>query len=795
MPKPPLQLVVVDTETTGLDPVRDCVIDIGAVRLDADLRGHRHLEHAGRPGPRAAPADHPSHRHHPGRPRRRAALRPGLRAVARVRRRRAHRRSERRLRPGHARRSGGALRRAAAAAPQLRHARCRSAAVPRDRPPRTGRSWPTTLGLGEPPHRALPDAQVTAALLAALRRRAAGPRRRSSAACSRRRRGRRCALLDALGRGDVPSDEAARAAATGARTSSMPRRRVPADGRPADAALRGRRLARRLRRAAARSRPPSTASPCDRARSISPPRWPPCSTPAASACSRPAPAWARASPICCRPPFARPPAARASTVSTKTKALQRQLAERELPLLASCLPPGFRWTLLMGRENYLCRRRLDEAVADAGHGLPERDRLLALAWLAGRARRGEVDVSALPYGATQALPALAETARELRASAAACLGGRCRARGDCHWRRARADARAAHLVCVNHALLLSGGETLPPFDDLVVDEAHLLPDEAVSTFTERVDRALDRRSARRGARPARPPSARRRGAHRRRQGRRRHRRGTGRGGRRFRARRAHAARPRRRRRRRARRRSWSPPLSPTPTPRPPSSTVALCCSPPVCRSSPCSTPSPAPAGPSRRRSPSSPGRPRRPPRPCPRSTASALAPSRSAPTARPRPRLLTDVTRVPPAELVFWAELAGAPRRRPSRAPLAPARAWSLNCAPLSPAGDHPRAPLGPAAQRRAGQRHPRRGRLVCLLPRRSRAWPPSSTCASACSPRRSTTGARRRSCSSTTPTPATTPASSRRASPNACGVSPSSPAAGCSPCSRTGARSRRSRS
>ncbi len=41
---------------------------------------------------------------------------------------------------------------------------------------------------------------------------------------------------------------------------------------------------------------------------------------------------------------------------------------------------------------------------------------------------------------------------------------------------------------MNHALLLTGGDTLPPFDDLVVDEAHLLPDEAVSIFTERVDR-------------------------------------------------------------------------------------------------------------------------------------------------------------------------------------------------------------------------------------------------------------------------------------------------------------------
>jgi len=197
------------------------------------------------------------------------------------------------------------------------------------------------------------------------------------------------------------------------------------------------------------------------------------------------------------------------TVSTKTKALQRQLAERELPLVASCLPKGFRWTLLMGRENYLCRRRFDEAVAADAAGLPDRDRSLALAWLAGRLRRGEIDVSALPYGATQALPALSETARELRAHAAACLGRRCPTRSACPWRLARGAARQAHLVCVNHALLLSGGESLPPFDDLVIDEAHLLPDEAVSAFTERIDgAALDElRGELRGRRGRRPLAA------------------------------------------------------------------------------------------------------------------------------------------------------------------------------------------------------------------------------------------------------------------------------------------------
>ena len=174
-------------------------------------------------------------------------------------------------------------------------------------------------------------------------------------------------------------------------------------------------------------------------------------------------------------------------VSTKTKALQRQLAAHELPLVAEALPAGWRWAVLMGRENYLCRRRLDEAVQTESAALPDEARALALAYLVGRARRGEVDLSALPFRAQQELPALAELARELRSSRATCLGRHCPARRLCHWRLARARAEAAHLVCVNHALLLTGRDALPPFELVVVDEAHLLPTEATSAFSESVD--------------------------------------------------------------------------------------------------------------------------------------------------------------------------------------------------------------------------------------------------------------------------------------------------------------------
>ena len=52
--------------------------------------------------------------------------------------------------------------------------------------------------------------------------------------------------------------------------------------------------------------------------------------------------------------------------------------------------------------------------------------------------------------------------------------------------RARKRAEAAHILVVNHALLLSdmatGGHVLPPYDHLIIDEAHNLEDEATSRF-------------------------------------------------------------------------------------------------------------------------------------------------------------------------------------------------------------------------------------------------------------------------------------------------------------------------
>ncbi|NOY64828.1 MAG: DEAD/DEAH box helicase, partial [Nitrospirae bacterium] len=53
-------------------------------------------------------------------------------------------------------------------------------------------------------------------------------------------------------------------------------------------------------------------------------------------------------------------------VSTYTKALQRQLVEKDLPLIKEKLMPEITYRLCLGSENYLCRRRLHIAV-DTGN--------------------------------------------------------------------------------------------------------------------------------------------------------------------------------------------------------------------------------------------------------------------------------------------------------------------------------------------------------------------------------------------------------------------------------------------
>ncbi|MDQ6691156.1 MAG: exonuclease domain-containing protein, partial [Candidatus Dormibacteraeota bacterium] len=170
-------------------------------------------------------------------------------------------------------------------------------------------------------------------------------------------------------------------------------------------------------------------------------------------------------------------------ISTATHTLQEQLINKDLPFLREWLPWQFEAVLLKGRANYLSLRRwrryLGEPCLDAEE---LRFKLKLLVWLHQTASgdRSELRLQ----GREEVLWA------RVASDPLDCVGMFCTAE-DCYVHRARAEAEKADLVIVNHALLLAdaaqGGGVLPDFQHLVIDEAHHLEDAATQGLRREVD--------------------------------------------------------------------------------------------------------------------------------------------------------------------------------------------------------------------------------------------------------------------------------------------------------------------
>ncbi len=171
-----------------------------------------------------------------------------------------------------------------------------------------------------------------------------------------------------------------------------------------------------------------------------------------------------------------------TVVATATKALQDQLADKDLPFLAEHLE--FDWAVLKGRSNYVCRQRLAELASDRQLALEgvtgadldgEVDRIVAWAETSSSGDRAELPVEPSPA----AWAALSVTSDE-------CPGmARCPSGSACFAEAARAAAAEADLVVVNTHLygihLASENAVLPDHEIAVIDEAHQLEDVISAT--------------------------------------------------------------------------------------------------------------------------------------------------------------------------------------------------------------------------------------------------------------------------------------------------------------------------
>ena len=179
-------------------------------------------------------------------------------------------------------------------------------------------------------------------------------------------------------------------------------------------------------------------------------------------------------------------------ISTGTINLQQQLMEKDIPAATAIIGTPVKAVLMKGRQNYVCLRRLAEALDEKDFfddDLEELDRIAS--WAETTLDGSKSDLPFVPRDSVWS---------RIASESDACMGMRCSRRDDCFVMRVRKDAADASILVVNHHLLFAdlearmmgagydGTAVLPPFHHIVFDEAHAIEAAATSFFSENFTR-------------------------------------------------------------------------------------------------------------------------------------------------------------------------------------------------------------------------------------------------------------------------------------------------------------------
>ena len=180
-------------------------------------------------------------------------------------------------------------------------------------------------------------------------------------------------------------------------------------------------------------------------------------------------------------------------LATATIALQEQLMNKDLPMLARHSQVDISYRLAKGRQRYLCIHRLKRLTDDTG-GLqfdafweapPEASDLATLKHIASELNNHwDGDRDSFKTEIKQ------ELWQQVSTNSIGCYNRQCKDFSECPFYLARAKIDKADVIIANHDLLLSdlglgGGVILPkPSETLyIIDEAHQLPEKAISHFS------------------------------------------------------------------------------------------------------------------------------------------------------------------------------------------------------------------------------------------------------------------------------------------------------------------------
>lgn len=179
-------------------------------------------------------------------------------------------------------------------------------------------------------------------------------------------------------------------------------------------------------------------------------------------------------------------------IATGNIALQEQLVNKDLPFLQEVLPTPFRFALLKGRNNFVCRDRFEENQAKGRlpGGLQmfnenhDSELKKLTEWIEETDTGDKSDLDFVPNEKHWSMVAV---------GSADCRGKSCRFYDEkCFSRIAKARAEQADIIVTNFHMLFADvaikrqteghAFVLPEFKFLIIDEAHDLPDVARSFF-------------------------------------------------------------------------------------------------------------------------------------------------------------------------------------------------------------------------------------------------------------------------------------------------------------------------
>ncbi|NNM66512.1 MAG: hypothetical protein HKM06_00725 [Spirochaetales bacterium] len=178
-------------------------------------------------------------------------------------------------------------------------------------------------------------------------------------------------------------------------------------------------------------------------------------------------------------------------IATATINLQQQIFEKDLPFVQKALGTRLRSVLVKGRRNYLCPSRLEDELRDPLNS-DSLETLKRIQEWAQVTKNGDVqELSFFPSDAVWS---------RVCSDADVCSGMRCAKQEECFLAKARKEAAGSSILVANHHLLFAdlslrlegfGFETtvvLPPFQRLILDEAHNLEKSATSYFSSEFSR-------------------------------------------------------------------------------------------------------------------------------------------------------------------------------------------------------------------------------------------------------------------------------------------------------------------